>query len=119
MTADSKLPTSVERVSITQQQGLGWLPWAVLSLIVACTLIVENFYHNLWYDAFAPRMGLVDLADGLSLPLWLAFTITAFVRFPAPRKRLWWLLLPAPFCLRFLLEFLATMLAWSIHGFSP
>ena len=119
MNVDSKLPPNFEEVSMAQQQGHGWWPWAVLSLMVACTLVVRNFYHDLWYDAFAPRMGLVDLADDLSLPLWLAFTITAFVRFPAPRKHLWWLLLPAPFCLRFLLEFLATMLAWSINGFSP
>jgi hypothetical protein len=90
----------------------------IFSLIVACAAITQSFYHNLWYGLFAPRMALVDLVEFLILPAWLAFTIIAFVQFPAPRKRLWWLLIPSPWCFLRLLEFLMTMFAWSTHGFA-
>jgi hypothetical protein len=102
-----------------KQEHMRWVGWVVLSILFAGAAISQSVYHNLWYDLFAPRMWLVDLAESLLLPLWIACTITAFMRFPPPRKRLWWLLLPTPWCFLRLIEFLATMLAWSLHGFAP
>ena len=96
-----------------------WIVWAILSVCLAALAIVQTFYNNLWYDMFRPRMGLVDLAHFLLLPLWTLCTVMAFLRFPGARKRLWWLLLPVPFCVRELAEFLLTMFAWSVHGFAP
>ena len=96
-----------------------WIVWAGLSLCLATLAIVQTFYHNLWYDLFRPRMALVDLAHFLLFPLWALCAGMAFLRFPGARKRLWWLLLPLPFCLRELAEFLLTMFAWSTHGFAP
>src|SRR5258708_3475118 len=75
-----------------------WGSWALLSLILAGAASAQIFYSNLWYDLFRPRMWLIDLVEDLLLPLWIAFTTMAFIRFPVPRKRLWWLLLPAPLC---------------------
>ena len=96
-----------------------WMVWTGLSLCLAILAVVLTFYHNLFYDLFWPRMGFVDLAHFLLLPLWIVCTVMAFYRFPGARQRLWWLLLPLPFCARELAEFLLTMFAWSTHGFSP
>ena len=78
--------------SDAKQRSALWMAWAVLSLLFAGAANAESFYHNIWYDLFAPRMGLVDLVDYLILPLWVSCTIMAFAAFPPPRKRLWWLL---------------------------
>ena len=54
MATDSASPTGFDEPATSEQRGHRWLPWGVLSLIVASGLVVQNFYHNLWYDAFAP-----------------------------------------------------------------
>jgi hypothetical protein len=94
-----------------------WGRWALLSLILAGAASAQIFYSDIWYDLFHRSMWLIDLVEDLLLPLWVVTTTMAFVQFPAQRKRLWWLLLPAPLCLLRLIEFLFTMLAWSIGGF--
>lgn len=92
---------------------------AVLSLLFAAAAIAQSAYHDIWYDLFSPRMWLIDLVEFLLLPLWIACTMMAFTRFPPPRKRLWWLFLPTPWCFLRLIEFVATMLIWRIRGFAP
>lgn len=94
-----------------------WGRWALLSVILAGAASAQILYSNIWYELFSPRMWLIDLVEDLMLPLWVVTTTMAFIRFPAPRKRLGWLLLPAPLCFLRLIEFVFTMLAWSIGGF--
>jgi len=103
----------------TAQKGWRWLGWALLSLLFAGAAVAQSFYHNIWYDMFAPRMGLIDLVEFLLMPLWVTCTVLAFTGFPPPRKRLWWLLLPSPWCFLRLIEFLFTLFAWSNRGFAP
>jgi hypothetical protein len=91
----------------------------LLSLLLAAAAAAQMLYHDIWYDLFSPRMWPIDVVETLLLPLWIIATATAFALFPAPRKRLWWLLLPTPICLLPLLEFLFTIFAWSTHGFAP
>jgi hypothetical protein len=101
------------------QKKTSWAKWALMSLLFASAASAQILYHNIWYDLFQPRLWLMDLVETLLLPLWIVATAMAFTRFPASRKRLWWLLLPAPVCLLPLIEFLFTIFAWSSHGFAP
>ena len=96
-----------------------WLVWAILSLIVAAASSVQVFYHDVWYDLFDPHMGLVDVAYNVWVPLWLGTTLMAFIRFPGSRKKIWWLLLPAPIPLLPVLQFLFVVFTWGTHGFAP
>ena len=96
-----------------------WLVSAILSLIVAAASSVQVFYHDVWYDLFDPHMGLVDVAYNVWVPLWLGTTLMAFIRFPGSRKKIWWLLLPAPIPLLPVLQFLFVVFTWGTHGFAP
>jgi hypothetical protein len=96
-----------------------WQAWALLSLVLAAAASAQALHWNLWFDLFQPQMWLIDLVEDLLLPLWIIATTMAFIRFPPPRKKLWWLFLPVPLCLLRLIEFLFTILAWSTRGFAP
>ena len=89
----------------------------MLSLLLASAASAQILYSDIWYDLLHRRIWLIDLVEDLLLPLWVVTTTMAFIRFPAPRKRLWWLLLPAPVCFLRLIEFVFTILAWSVGGF--
>jgi hypothetical protein len=91
----------------------------ILSLATALISSVGIWWRDFWYELLPPRMWLVDLAGDVWLPLWLLTTCMAFIRFPAPRKRIWWLLLPAPLPLLPVLQFLFVILTWGTHGFAP
>ena len=100
-------------------RGQSGLVWAVLSLVAAVVSSLQVFYHNVWYDLFDPHMGLVEIAYDVWVPLWLGTTLMAFIRFPGPRKKIWWLLLPAPIPLLPILQFLLIVFAWGTRGFAP
>src|SRR4029077_4207273 len=88
-----------------------WYAWGVFSLVLAAGASAQAVGGDIWYDLFGRRIWLVDLVEDLLLPLWIVTITMAFIRFPPPRKRLWWLLLPAPLCLLRVIEFLFTILA--------
>jgi hypothetical protein len=96
-----------------------WLVWMALSLTTAVTSSIRIFYSDFWWDLFDGRSWLIDLVRFTSLPLWLLTTCMAFVRFPGARKKLWWLLAPAPLCFWPVVRVLLTFLAWSVNGFAP
>src|ERR1700682_245100 len=76
-----------------------WLVWMALSMATALISSITIFSPNFWFDLLRPRMGLVDLAYDVWMPRWVFTTWMAFVRFPGRRKRIWWLLVPAPVAL--------------------
>ena len=94
-----------------------WLLFVLLSLLCAAGGIAQTVYHNFWYDIFGYRWtGFVEL--GLVPAIWVTFTIVAFRLFPAPRKRLWWLVIPGLWCFLPLMELFLAFFAWSIRGFA-
>ena len=105
--------------SASTNQGRSRLVWAVFSLVAAAVSSIQVFYDNVWFDLFQPRMGLVDIAYFVWGPLWLGTTLMAFIRFPGSRKKIWWLLLPAPIPLLPVLQFLFVVFTWGTHGFAP
>jgi hypothetical protein len=64
-------------------------------------------------------MDAIDAIDYFSTPLWFFITWIAFDQFPGPRKRIWWLLAPAPLVLLPLLRVLLVAYAWGTRGFAP
>lgn len=90
-----------------------WRIWAVVSLVAAFMCSLSLLYSDVWYDLFRPKLWLTDVFDALWLPLWLMATCLAFVQFPKPRRKLWWLLVPAPLCLLPVVRLLLVWFAWT------
>ena len=96
-----------------------WLVWMLLSLATALVSFIETFYTNTWWNLLGRKFWLIDLISTLTLPLWLLMTFMAFVRFRGARKKIWWLLAPAPVCFWPLIRTFLVLLVWRTNGFAP